>query len=116
MTDTVRDIFLAFVRVHVLHHATRERIYGAGMSVELARHGYRLPPGTLYPLLRRLELDGLLKCEPEVVQGRMRKYYQATPKGHRALQRIQPKISELVHEAVEEDAVAAKSTRRKPRA
>jgi hypothetical protein len=49
MTDSVRDIFLAFVRVHVLHHATHERIYGAGMSVELARHGYRLPPGTLYP-------------------------------------------------------------------
>ncbi|MBL8313010.1 MAG: PadR family transcriptional regulator [Rubrivivax sp.] len=102
MTDTVRDIFLAFVRVHVLHHATHERIYGAGMSIELARHGYRLPPGTLYPLLRRLELDGLLICEPEVVDGRLRKYYRATAKGHRALQRIRPKIGELVHEAVDE--------------
>lgn len=116
MTDTVRDIFLAFVRVHVLHHATHERIYGAGMSVELARHGYRLPPGTLYPLLRRLELDGLLKCEPEVVEGRVRKYYRATPKGRRALLRIQPKISELVHEAVEAGSVTAKTPRPKPHA
>lgn len=115
MTDTVRDIFLAFVRVHVLHHATRERIYGAGMSAELARHGYRLPPGTLYPLLRRLELDGLLKCEPEVERGRTRKYYRATPKGQRALLRIQPRLSELVHEAIEDTVKATPAPRRKPR-
>ncbi len=117
MTDSVRDIFLAFVRVHVLHHATLERVYGAGMSLELARHGYRLPPGTLYPLLRRLELDGLLICESEVVDGRVRKYYRATPKGRRALQRIRPKLGELMHEAIDEAAEASpapKRTRRQP--
>ena len=88
MTDTVRDIFLAFVRVHVLHHATHERIYGAGMSIELARHGYRLPPGTLYPLLRRLETQGLLKSEWRIVDGPPRRYYSLTTDGRKLLKKL----------------------------
>ena len=55
MTRMVRDVFLAFARVHILHHAAEEPIFGVGMMKELARHGYRLGPGTLYPLLHRLE-------------------------------------------------------------
>lgn len=39
MTDTVRDILLAFLRVHVFHHAVVERVNGAGMADELARPG-----------------------------------------------------------------------------
>ncbi|PZP91275.1 MAG: PadR family transcriptional regulator [Variovorax paradoxus] len=100
MTDTVRDILLAFVRVHVLHHAVAERIFGAGMAQELARHGYRLSPGTLYPLLHRLEADGLLKCSAEVVGGKTRKYYVATAKGHEALETLRPKLAELSGETI----------------
>jgi len=105
MTDTVRDILLAFVRVHVLHHAVIERVYGAGMALELARHGYQLSPGTLYPLLHRLEEDGLLVSESEVVGGKVRKYYVATPKGRQALKDVQPRLAELVNEALPEDAI-----------
>jgi DNA-binding PadR family transcriptional regulator len=100
MTDTVRDVFLAFMRVQVLHHAAKERIFGLGMMEELARHGYKLSPGTLYPLLHRLELDGLLHSESEVVAGKMRKYYVATKKGHEALAAIRPKVAELVGETL----------------
>lgn len=107
MTDTVRDIFLAFVRVHVLHHAAHERIFGAGMAKELGRHGYTLSPGTLYPLLHRLELDGLLVSEAVVVEGKMRKYYVATDKGRQVLIEIRPKLSELVGEALTNEPVAA---------
>ena len=102
MTDTVRDILLAFVRVHVLHHAVSERIFGAGMAQELARHGYRLSPGTLYPLLHRLEADGLLKSTAEVVDGKTRKYYTATQKGRKALQTLHPKLAELTGETRQE--------------
>jgi DNA-binding PadR family transcriptional regulator len=111
MTDTVRDILLAFVRVHVLHHAVHERVFGLGMKAELERHGYRIGPGTLYPLLKRLEVDGLLKSESEVVDGKVRKYYIATKAGKAALADIQPKIAELVGEALREDAHAAKRRR-----
>jgi len=101
MTDTVRDILLAFVRVHVLHHAVAEPIFGAGMSEELARHGYQLSPGTLYPLLHRLEADGLLKSTSEVVNGKARKYYVATAKGRKALDTLRPRLAELTGEALE---------------
>lgn len=100
MTDTVRDILLAFVRVHILHHAAVERVYGAGMAQELARHGYRLSPGTLYPLLHRLHEDGLLASEVEVVAGKVRKYYVATRRGKRALESLRAKLAELVGEAL----------------
>ncbi len=51
----LRDFFLGFIKVHVLHHAAHEPIYGVAMIAELARHGYELSPGTLYPLLHSLE-------------------------------------------------------------
>ncbi len=111
MTDTVRDIFLAFVRVHILHHAAHERIFGAGMAEELGRHGYKLSPGTLYPLLHRLELDGLLVSQPEVVGGKVRKYYVATDKGREVLAEIRPKLSELVGEALPHEPLAATRTK-----
>lgn len=117
MTDTVRDILLAFVRVHVLHHAVSERVYGAGMAEELARHGYQLSPGTLYPLLHRLERDGLLLSESEVVAGKTRKYYVATKRGHAALDALRPRLAELVGETLPEDEAHAtgSSGRRRPK-
>lgn len=115
MTDTVRDILLAFVRVHVLHHAVSERVYGAGMAEELARHGYRLSPGTLYPLLHRLELDGLLASESEVVAGKVRKYYVATELGRAALTELRPRLAELVGEALPEDKANAPARKRNRR-
>src|SRR5262245_66609095 len=57
---TVREFQRGAIRVHILHHAAEGEIHGAWMSVELARHGYRISPGTLYPTLHGIEADGLL--------------------------------------------------------
>lgn len=70
------------------------------MAQELARHGYQISPGTLYPLLHRLEQDGLLTSESEVVAGKARKSYVATDKGRQALAALQPKLAELTGEAL----------------
>lgn len=102
MSDFVRDVYLAFARVHILYHADEGRIFGVGMMRELARHGYRLGPGTLYPLLHRLEADGLLVSEGEVVEGKSRKYYVITRKGRAALERLRPKLAELTREVMEQ--------------
>lgn len=115
MTDTVRDILLAFVRVHVLHHAVSERIYGVGMAEELAHHGYQLSPGTLYPLLHRLEQDGLLVSESQVVAGKVRKYYTATAQGREALDALRPRLAELVEETLPEEKAHAPATVRRRR-
>jgi PadR family transcriptional regulator, regulatory protein PadR len=99
-----RDLLLGFVKVHVLHHASREAIYGVGISNELERHGYRLSPGTLYPLLHGLEAANFLVKEDRVVGGKVRKYYRITRLGQRALEEARSKIVELVNEVTEDEA------------
>ena len=56
-----RDLYSGLIRLHVLHHAVEEPIFGLGMIEELARHGYRISPGSLYPLLHGLEKKGYLR-------------------------------------------------------
>jgi PadR family transcriptional regulator, regulatory protein PadR len=97
----LRDFFLGFVKVHVLHHAAQEPVYGLALLDELRRHGYELGPGTLYPLLHGLEAAGYLTREDRVVGGKVRKYYAITDAGRLALAEARPKIAELVDEVLE---------------
>jgi DNA-binding PadR family transcriptional regulator len=98
----VRDIFLAFVRVHVLHHAAEGPIYGVEMIEELTRHGYQIGPGTMYPTLHALREKGYLEEERRVVGGKVRKYYHLTETGRQALALVRPKVRELVGEVLAE--------------
>lgn len=100
----VRDFFLGFIKIHILHHAAQEPVYGAWMMDELARHGYNLSPGTLYPVLHALEADGLLSREEQVVGGKVRKYYSATDEGRKALREVRVKMRELVGEVLEDES------------
>ena len=94
----IRDFFLGFIRLHILYHAAHEPIFGLEMMRELARHGYQLSPGTLYPILHRLVRAGYLEQEIQVVGGKQRKYYRATPAGRAALAEAVAKVRELVDE------------------
>lgn len=91
---------MAFVRVHVLHHAAVGPVFGLEMIEELRQHGYTIGPGTLYPLLHKLEDAGCLRSRHEVVNGKQRKYYVTTAKGKRALLDLRKKIRELVREVL----------------
>jgi DNA-binding PadR family transcriptional regulator len=89
------------IPLHVMYHAVEGEIFGQGMIDELRRHGYRIGPGTLYPMLHRLEERGYLRVR-EVRNGRvMRRYYQATPKGRAALKAVMPQVRELFEEVIE---------------
>jgi len=96
--NITRNFFTGFIRLHLLHHAGQEPIFGLDMIRELARHGYMLSPGTLYPILHNLERDGLLETQKEVVGGKVRKYYQATEVGRQALAVALEKVHELLNE------------------
>jgi len=116
MADIVRNVFMAFVRVHLLHHASEQPVYGLAMIDELARHGYSLSPGTLYPIFRGLEQAGFLRSEPVVVAGKVRKYYSITTAGREALEGFKAKIRELVGEVLYgAQPPAIKSARRNTR-
>ena len=93
-----RELFDGLIRIHVLLHAVHEPIFGLAMMKELEQHGYRIGPGTLYPLLHGLERAGLLRSTFDRVDGRRRRLYRITPAGKRALDKAVSKVDELHHE------------------
>ena len=97
-----REFFLGFIKIHILYHASKEPIFGVEIAEELARHSYSISPGTLYPVLHRLEKEGLMESSSRVVNGKVRKYYQATAEGKLVLEQSKRKIRELVTEVIEE--------------
>lgn len=98
----LRDFFLGFIKIHILFHASENPVCGVEMMKELRRHGYSVSPGLIYPTLHILEKQGYLKSKKTVVQGKMRKYYEATAKGLKMLEKSREKIKELVEEVVQE--------------
>lgn len=97
----IRDFFLGFIKIHILYHASKEPIYSLWLIEELDRHGYKLSPGTLYPILHSLEEKTLLESYQQTVEGKIRKYYKITPKGKEALVEARQKIKELVKEVIQ---------------
>jgi len=97
-----QKLLSGFVRLHILHHAAEGPLYGAWMTEELARHGYRISPGTLYPMLHTLERDGYLSSREAKENGRVVRVYRATAKGKKALNTAKDRIRELFHELIEE--------------
>jgi PadR family transcriptional regulator, regulatory protein PadR len=97
-----RELFYGLIRIHVLVHASQEPIFGLAMMEELAHHGYRIGPGTLYPLLHGLERGGLLKSVLKNVGGRSRRIYRITAVGRKALEKAKIKVDELHYELHEE--------------
>jgi DNA-binding PadR family transcriptional regulator len=94
-----RDLYSGLIRLHMLHHAAKGPIFGLGMIEELARHGYRISPGTLYPLLRGLEKKGYLRSHQETA-GARRLVFLATPRGKAALRAAKQRIRELFDELI----------------
>ncbi|MCR6097758.1 helix-turn-helix transcriptional regulator [Salipaludibacillus agaradhaerens] len=94
----LRKLFLGFIHIHILHHAKEEPIYGSWMLEELREHGYKMSPGTLYPLLHQMEEEGLIKKQEKLVEGKIRKYYSITERGNDVLQEARAKAYELFKE------------------
>jgi PadR family transcriptional regulator len=101
MKILIREILLSFWKIHLLHHAAEGPIYGQWAIGELRRHGYDISPGTLYPLLRRMERHGWLQSEREPQGGEhSRQSYVLTEEGRRVLDLIRDQVKELYHEVI----------------
>jgi PadR family transcriptional regulator, regulatory protein PadR len=98
-----RDLYSGLIRLHVLHHAVEGPVFGLGMIEELARHGYRISAGSLYPLLKSLETKGYLRSSEQRNGKSLRRVYRATPLGKKALAASKKKVRELFHELIEGD-------------
>ena len=62
----------------------RQRQYGNSLRQALADGGMPIEEGTLYPLLRRLEGQGLLLSEWDTASAPPRRYYRLSPEGEHA--------------------------------
>ena len=93
----VREFLLAFWKIHILYHAEEGGVYGHWMAQELHRHGYRISPGTLYPMLSRMAKHGWLKSlAPKRAKGA--RIYTLTPRGREVLKRIRAALDQLYRE------------------
>jgi DNA-binding PadR family transcriptional regulator len=108
-------LYSGLIRLHVLHHASNEPIFGLEMIEELARHGYRLSPGTMYPLLHGLENKGLLRSSRTGRRPNSRLVYRATAAGRTALAVAKDKVRELFSELFEDVMNVASETSPKRR-
>jgi DNA-binding PadR family transcriptional regulator len=97
----MRQFMRGAVRLHILHHAAEREVDGAWMSAELANHGHRISPGTLYPALHRMEAEGLLTSRRVLAGGRVRRRYRATEEGVRVLAATRRALRELADEVLE---------------
>ncbi len=96
-----QDLYSGLIRLHVLYHAHAGPVFGLGMIRELRHHGYRVGPGTLYPILHRLESKGYLRSRRQKIEGKLRRSYTITARGRTALRDATEKVRELYDEMVE---------------
>src|SRR3954469_7903059 len=112
MTDpVVREFLLGFWKIHILHHAAENGVYGQWMMEELRHHGYRVSAGTMYPLLARLERRGWLRST-EPARPRTPRGYRITPAGSVVLRRLRDSLTELRREVVPTPRISRRSRTR----
>ena len=66
----------------------RSEQYGYTLRKVLAEHGMEIDEGTLYPLLRRLESQGLLKSQWREEDKRNKRFYRLSPEGKQILKQL----------------------------
>jgi PadR family transcriptional regulator PadR len=93
-----QELLKGLIRLHILHHASEAEFYGQWMIHELARHGYTLSPGTLYPMLHGLERRGYLTSKKEQNGRTFRRVYRATALGREANRIARIQVRELIGE------------------
>ena len=93
-----------FLQVLVLL-ALEKSMYGYRMIKTFERKGYEVEENTLYPLLRRLEKNGLIESQWDVSEGRPKKFYTVTQEGRAVrvgLLRIWDEQNEILRELKKE--------------
>jgi DNA-binding PadR family transcriptional regulator len=100
-----REILLSFWKVHILYHAAEGEVVGQWMLTELRHHGYEVSPGTLYPLLKRMERYGWLTSKADPKRGpKGPRAYRITRQGRQVLKVVRQQLRELGVEVAEADA------------
>lgn len=93
--NTTLELRRGVIILAVLNHLGKEQ-YGYSLINALKAGGLEIDQGTLYPLLRRLESQGLLLSNWRIESDRPRRYYVLSDEGRLLLPRLKDEWNELV--------------------
>ena len=88
--DTVSGLVLELRRgtlILLVLSQLREPVYGYSLVKKLNDNGIPIDANTLYPLMRRLESQGLLQSQWDTAESKPRQYYQITQDGQAVLEK-----------------------------
>ncbi len=95
LQNTMLELRRGVIVMAVLSQLGEEQ-YGYSLLKLLADQGLELDQGTLYPLLRRLESQGLLQSVWKLEEARPRRYYVISPEGREMLPRLKEEWTKIV--------------------
>jgi DNA-binding PadR family transcriptional regulator len=95
LENMVQELRRGLLVLAVLSQLTRQQ-YGYALLKLLANRGMEIDQGTLYPLLRRLEAQGMLESSWNVEAGRPRRYYVISSEGRKLLPRLKNEWTGMV--------------------
>lgn len=107
--DIYRAAINGMAELIVLQQAQRAPVYGRELTKMFDDLGYDISPGKLYPLLRSLETQGLLRSRSQIVSGRLRKYYRITRLGESCLSGVRQALAEAVGKIVLEEGACQRA-------
>ena len=87
MENLILEMRRGVIVLAVLRQCNQEQ-YGYSLMKILSEKGLEIDQGTLYPLLRRLETQGLLSSSWRLEDARPRRYYMLSPEGQKILPRL----------------------------
>jgi len=91
-----REFQRGFIKLYALWRASKGETYGVEIIEEMRRLGFKVSPGTLYPVLHALLEERDLAVTGRVVNGKIRKCYRATPKGREEAEEIVERLNKLL--------------------
>src|SRR5512139_2546529 len=87
LENTILEMRRGVIVLAVLSQCNQEQ-YGYSLMKSLAEKGLEIDQGTLYPLLRRLETQGLLSSSWRLEDARPRRYYRISTEGQKLLPKL----------------------------
>ncbi len=95
LENMLQELRRGLIMLAVLSQLGKQQ-YGYALLKLLAEKGLAVDQGTLYPLLRRLETQGLLQSAWNVEEGRPRRYYLISTEGKKLLPQLKSEWEGMV--------------------
>jgi len=108
-----REFQRGFLKLYVLWSASQGETYGVRIMEEMRELGFKVSPGTLYPVLHALLEERDLTVVDRLVNGKIRKCYRATAKGKREAEEVIERLSRLLRHVFKARRVPEKSDKSK---